>query len=174
MGQVLTLKLYPRKNHIGSAVIYCFMQNSIIFISLHITLFLSQQIPVLVIGLTQLSFCRDGTLPSATRRGSCSGAQCAPRSRVRGSTCVGTSIARPRLRSKQSPGRAIQPGPLSRLGWICLRQIAFVPNAGRAMLVPTVCLLMKVDKQNPGLSGSYSLDLVQKKYSDAVSSSEKQ
>ncbi len=106
------------------------------------------QIAILVIGLTQLSFCRDGTLPSATRRGSCSGAQCAPRSRVRGSTCVGTSIARPRLRSKQSPGRAIQPGPLSRLGWICLRQIAFVPNAGRAMLVPTVCLLMKADYQN--------------------------
>ena len=51
---------------------------------------------------------------------------------------VGTSIARPRLRSKQSPDKAILPGVLSEAdlssepGWICLQQIAFVPNAGRA------------------------------------------
>ena len=42
----------------------------------------------------------------------------------------------PGLRSKQSPDRTIQPGalfvllPPSEPGWICLRQIAFVPNAG--------------------------------------------
>ena len=52
-------------------------------------------------------------------------------------SCVGTSIARPRLRSKQSPGRAISLRCSNPLRWICLRQIAFVLNAGRAMLVPT-------------------------------------
>ena len=50
---------------------------------------------------------------------------------------VGTRIARPRLRSKQSPGRAISLRFSNPVRWICLRQIAFVPNAGRAMLVPT-------------------------------------
>ena len=46
---------------------------------------------------------------------------------------VGTSIARPRLRSKQLPA-----GQSCRVSnGICLRQIAFVPNAGQAMLVPT-------------------------------------
>jgi hypothetical protein len=45
---------------------------------------------------------------------------------------VGTSIARPRLRSKQLP-EAIPPVGIG----ICLWQIAFVPNAGQAMLVPT-------------------------------------
>ena len=42
---------------------------------------------------------------------------------------VGTSIARPRLRSKQLP--AGQSSNVS--NGICLRQIAFVPNAGQAM-----------------------------------------
>ena len=49
---------------------------------------------------------------------------------------VGTRIARPCLRSKQSPGRAISLRFSNPVRWICLRQIAFVPNAGRAMLVP--------------------------------------
>ena len=50
-------------------------------------------------------------------------------------THVGTSIARPVRRRRTIARRAIY-GPRSVIG-ICLRQIAFVPNAGRSMIAPT-------------------------------------
>ena len=34
--------------------------------------------------------------------------------------------------------QTIQPGPIMKTRWICLRQIAFVPNAGRPMTAPTM------------------------------------
>ena len=57
---------------------------------------------------------------------------------------VGTSIACPGLLRKPSPTGAIQPPAVSRhpsesrtRAGFAFRQIAFVPNAGQAMLVPT-------------------------------------
>ena len=53
----------------------------------------------------------------------------------RGVFDVGTSLARPVRQGRTIARRAIH-GTRSVVG-ICLRQIAFVPNAGKAMLVPT-------------------------------------
>ena len=48
---------------------------------------------------------------------------------------VGALIKRPRMRSiHRLRQQTIQAGSISKARWICLRQIAFVPNAGRLTL----------------------------------------
>ena len=101
--------------------------------------------------LRQIAFVPNaGALPPAGEERPLREAETAPSpgrsQRCLSSTPIGAALirkdARPGLRSKQSPGRGIRRGfpsgsgfPMSdpvrkNIGWICLRQIAFVPNAG--------------------------------------------